>query len=221
MQWTARQPFVPPLLLDRLDRIRLRRAALLYAARGWAVTPGARLTGRRLDCGRPGCSIMTGHPALESWEDEASADPGQVNAWWRRRAYGVLLVTGREFDALEVPAAHGRRVLGAVRLVGGDAHGPVVVTPGGGWLFLVRPGTPLRDELEHRLDVVRHGRGSWIPAPPSRTPEGVVRWAVAPEQVSRLPAAAIVQTLMVEALGAVTPVRRSVPRQLSTARRGV
>ena len=37
MRWTSRQPFVPPSLLDHLDRMRLRRAALRYAAQGWVV----------------------------------------------------------------------------------------------------------------------------------------------------------------------------------------
>ena len=69
-------------------------------------------------------------------------------------------------------------------------------------MFLVRPGVPLRSELDHRLDVVRHGRGSWIPAAPSRMPEGPVRWAVAPDRTQwQLPGAESVQALLVDALG--------------------
>jgi hypothetical protein len=55
MQWTANRLFVPPPLADRLDRVRLRRHALRYAAHGWAVTPGACLVDRRFAGGRPGC----------------------------------------------------------------------------------------------------------------------------------------------------------------------
>ncbi|HEX5201623.1 bifunctional DNA primase/polymerase [Paractinoplanes rhizophilus] len=228
MQWTANRPFVPPPLADRLDRLRLRRHALRYAAHGWAVTPGACLAGHRFACGRPGCPIMMCHPALESWEDTASTDPGLVSDWWRRRPYSVLLATGGRLDALEVPAALGLRVLGAARLHRSlpgagraDALGPVAVTAAGRWMFLVRPGEPLRSELDHRLDVVRHGCGSWIPAPPSRMLEGPVRWAVPPERTQwRLPAPALVQTLMADALGATPAPRPVVPRQLSTARRG-
>ena len=217
MQWSNRQPFGRPALLDRLL---LRRAALRYAAHGWAVTPGACFTGHRFACGRPGCPIMGCHPAIESWEDDASTDAGQVARWWRRRPHSVLLATGWTFDALEVPAALGLRVLGEQRA---DARGPVAVTAAGRWMFLVRPGTPLRAELDHRLDVVRHGRGSWIPAAPSRTPTGPVRWAVSPEQVHwRLPDPDAVQTMLVDALGSTgrrpaAPVM--VPRQMSTARR--
>ena len=87
-------------------------------------------------------------------------------------------------------------------------------------MFLVRPGAPLRDELDHRLDVVRHGRGSWIPAAPSRMLEGPVRWAVPPERTQwRLPDAEVVQALMIDALAAAPKSRVTVPRQLSTARR--
>ncbi|GID32958.1 bifunctional DNA primase/polymerase [Paractinoplanes brasiliensis] len=219
MQWSVRRPFVPPVALDRL---RLRRAALRLAAHGWAVTPGARLSGHRFDCGRPGCPITACHPALESWEDTASTDPAQVRAWWRHEPYSLLLVTGRRFDAIEVPAALGLRVLGAVRLNRrGDARGPVTVTAAGRWSFLVEPGAPLRSELDHRLDVVRHGLGSWIPAAPSRMLEGPARWAVTPEQAQwRLPGAETVQQLMTDALGTVRERQLTVPRQLSTARRG-
>lgn len=225
MQWSNRQPFGRPGLLDRLL---LRRAALRYAAHGWAVTPGACLTGHRFDCGRPGCPIKGCHPATESWEDAACAGAGQVALWWRHRPYAVLLATGWTFDVLEVPAALGLRALGTARLHAGllgpgrtDVRGPVAFTPDGRWMFLVRPGTALRSELDDCLDVVRHGRGSWIPAPPSRTPEGPVRWAVSPEQVHwRLPASEPVQAVLVDALG--TAARRPgppVPRQMSTARR--
>lgn len=228
MQWTVHRPLVPAALRDRVDRLRLRRHAMRYAARGWPVTPGAHLTGHHVTCGRPGCPIMTCHPALESWADTASTDPARVQHWWRRRPYTILLATGEVFDALEVPAALGLRMLGAARLHSGvlgteraDARGPVAVTAAGRWTFLVRPGTPLRAELDNRLDIVRHGHGSWIPAAPSRMPEGPVRWAVDPGRAQwRLPDAGVVQGLLVDALGTVRGTPPAVPRQLSTARRG-
>jgi hypothetical protein len=227
MQWSHRQPFGRPTVLDRLV---LRRAALRYAAHGWAVTPGACFTGHRFACHRPGCPITGCHPAIDSWEDDATTDPARVAGWWRDRPYTVLLATGGAFDVLEVPAALGLRVLGTARLHAGllgpdrtDVRGPVAVSPDGRWMFLVRPGTQLRSELQACLDVVRHGRGSWIPAAPSRAPGGAVRWAVSPEQVHwRLPDPAAVQALLVDALGAGARPAASVvavPRQMSTARR--
>jgi hypothetical protein len=219
MRWTDHRPFVRPAVLDRR---RLRRAALRYAEHGWPVTPGARLTGHRFACGRPGCPIMACHPALDSWEETAGAEAARVRAWWRHEPYSVLLVTGRSFDALEVPAALGVRALGAVRLHRRpDAHGPVAVTAAGRWIFLVTPGRPLRSELDRRLDVVHHGLGSWVPAAPSRMLEGPVRWAVPPEQARwRLPDAEVVQARLADALGAVRAPQLTVPRQMSTARRG-
>ena len=212
MQWTSRQPFVPPALLDRLDRVRLRRAALRYASHGWTVTPGAFLAGHRFHCGRPGCSITGCHPALDSWAESASGDPARIAAWWRHQPHTVLLTTGTDFDVLEVPGTLGRRAPGA---------GPVAATAAGRWMFLVRPGRPLRPELANRLDVVRHGAGSWIPAPPNRMPEGPIRWVVAPEQVAwRLPDADRVQETLAGAVGpAPVPGARLIPRQLNTSRR--
>ncbi|AGL15305.1 bifunctional DNA primase/polymerase [Actinoplanes sp. N902-109] len=222
MQWST----------SLIDRIRLRRAAQRYAMHGWAVTPGAYPTGGRFTCGRAGCRIMGCHPAVESWEDDASTDVARVAGWWRQHPYTVLLATGSGFDVLEVPAAVGLRVLGAVRLhtgvIGpeqGDARGPVAVTPSGRWMFFVLPDGELRPELASCLDILHHGRGSWIPAAPSRTPEGPVRWAVAPEQIGwHLPGSATVQAMLLDALDALgrrppRPVALSVPRQMSTARR--
>ncbi|GGN80107.1 DNA primase [Actinoplanes lobatus] len=209
MQWTSRQPFVPPSILDRPL---LRRAALRYAAHGWPVMPGSYLTGNRFDCGRPGCPITGCHPAIDSWVTSATDDPARITDWWRRHPYTVLLTTGTAFDVLEVPASLGRH--------GPDA-GPVAVTPAGSWMFLVQPGTALRPELERRLDVVRHGTGSWIPVPPSRTADGPVRWEVPPGRSQwRLPDSARVQERLVIALGpARRPGQPDIPRQLSTARR--
>ncbi|MEU4427421.1 bifunctional DNA primase/polymerase [Actinoplanes sp. NPDC024001] len=210
MQWTSSQPFVPPSLLDRLDRVRLRRAALRYAEHGWPVTPGSYLTGHRFHCDRPGCPITGCHPALDTWAESASGDPARITGWWRHRPHAVLLTTGESFDVLEVPAPLARRAHGL---------GPAAVTATGRWMLMVRPGRPLCPELERRLDVIRHGVGSWIPAPPSRMVEGPVRWAVPPEQVGwRLPDAEMVQERIAAALGPV-PGRPIVPRQLSTSRR--
>jgi hypothetical protein len=85
-------------------------------------------------------------------------------------------------------------------------RGPVAVTPGGRWMFLVRPGEPLRPELEQCLYVVCHGTGSWIPAPPTRLPEGPIRWVVSPEENRwRLPESYPVQQVLIDALYGLAP----------------
>jgi hypothetical protein len=132
---------------------------------------------------------------------------------WTVELHGelVLLGTGSELDAIEVPPGLGA----AVR-----EPGPVAVTATGRRVFLVRPGSPLRPELERRLDVVRHGPGSWVAVAPSRLPEGPMRWAIAPAVVGwRLPPSDDVQRLLVDALDARPVTRPAVPRQLSTSRR--
>jgi hypothetical protein len=132
---------------------------------------------------------------------------------WTVELHGelVLLGTGSELDAIEVPPGLGA----AVR-----KPGPVAVTATGRCVFLVRPGSPLRPELERRLDVVRHGPGSWVAVPPSRLPEGPMSWAIAPAAVGwRLPASDDVQRLLVDALDSRPAARPAVPRQMSTSRR--
>lgn len=165
-----------------LTRLRLRRAAIRLATRGWPVTPGAWLRAGRFDCGRLGCPTTACHPALEGWEQAASQDPSRIAAWWRYTPHSLLLPTGARFDALEVPAALGRF---AVRspLWSDRTCGPVIAMPTGRWLFPVRRGGTVSPELVRRLDVILHGRGSWIPAPPTRLAEGPVRWVVPPTRV--------------------------------------
>ena len=195
-----------------LDRVRIRRVAMRYAVHGWSVTPGACLARHRFVCGRAGCPTTGCHPATEDWEDTASVDPVRVAAWWRSRPHSVLLATGRAFDVIEVPAYLGQYVLDTANphpaLAGPDqdrVRGPVAVTPNGRWMFLVRPGDPLRPELSSCLYILRHRTGSWIPAPPTRLPEGAVRWAVAPEETRwRLPGSYAVQELLVDALRTLT-----------------
>ncbi len=217
MRWILEPPFT---------RISLRRAAVRYADHRWDVLPGAWLEGSRFACGRPGCPTTSCHPALDRWEQAANADPARVGAWWRRHPHAVLLATGREFDALEVPTHLGRKVLLAAGTHAGvvgpgrlQVRGPVAATPTGRRMFLVRPGDPLLPELDNSLDVVRHGAGSWLPAPPSRMPEGRVRWIVSPDEVSwRLPDSYALQRLLVDAVSVRLPHGRF-PRQLSGTRR--
>jgi hypothetical protein len=143
------------------------------------------------------------HPALTRWETAASSDPADVAAWWSESPCSVLLATGRVFDAIEVPAP-----LGAAAYL---PAGPVVITPRG-WLFLVAAGDGLRPELATRLDVVLHGPGSWIPAPPTRTPQGPVRWLErlrwSERPVVCLPEPGAVQQRLVAALKTVVRQRR-------------
>jgi len=181
-------------MLAGFRQARLRRAAVRYAGHGWDVVPGAVRCGDRFRC-MTRCPTMACHPDWAGWEQTATRDPQWVAALWAFRPRAILLATGRAFDVLEVPAFLGA---GADRRT---ARGPVAVTGAGRWMFLVRPGAVLRAEFADRPDVVLHGAGSWIPAPPTLTLEGRVRWLVDPEEVSwRLPDARQVQAGLARAL---------------------
>jgi hypothetical protein len=139
-------------------------------------------------CDRPTCWATSCHPLLPDWE--TSTD---FCDWWQDKPHSVLLPTGRVFDAIEVPALVGSAVRGTC--------GPIILTPNGHWTFLVLAGTPLMTDLAERGDIVLHGRGSWIPAPPTVLPEGGVRWHLSARQVGwTLPSARAVQVALLSAL---------------------
>lgn len=183
------------------SRWRLRRAALAMAAHDWPVAPGACLRNGRFYCRDAGCRTVSCHPLLDQWEQRASAEVGRIAQWWRYAPHSLLLPTGFRFDVLEVAAPLGALVV-ASRHWRGTNRGPVAAAPTGRWMFLVQSGHPLCPELAGDFSMVRHTRGSWVPAPPTRLAEGPVRWRVPPAEVAwRLPAADAVQQLLAGVLG--------------------
>jgi hypothetical protein len=185
----------------------LRRAASRYADQGWRVLPGAYRRGDRFLCS-PLCPTSTCHPAVEPWEDIASAHAAQVDAWWRQFAYSILLPTGHSFDVIEVSHSLGATAASLV-------NAPVAMSPTGRWMFLVDPGDSLRPELASRLDVVWHAAGSWIPAPPTPTPSGRIQWVIDPARLDwRLPDPYEVQQVLISHLPMAK--RRPRPVQATT-----
>jgi Bifunctional DNA primase/polymerase, N-terminal len=188
--------------------------------------PGAFLIGDRYACG-PLCPGMSCHPAVHHWEKAASSDLSDVKRWWAEVPFSILLSTGHAVDVIEAPAWLGISAFGhadhAIRSVRKNsqpgpkrilhwgieetaAAGPIVATPAGQWLFLVRSGQPLQPELASRIDIVLHARGSWISAPPSPTPTGRLRWQVPPAAVRwQLPEAQAVQEHLIAALKRPSP----------------
>jgi hypothetical protein len=60
-----------------------------------------------------------------AWQIEASSDPAEVGKWWRDRPEAnIILVTGRVFDVLDVPADAGMVALGRL-----DRHAPATTGP--------------------------------------------------------------------------------------------
>jgi hypothetical protein len=187
---------------------RLAAAAVEYATLGWpvclgavprddsswhlrsslATRGGARGTGRACSCDRIGCPAPGAHPVSAAWQIEASSDPAEVARWWRERPdANIILVTGRVFDVLDVPAAAGAVALGRMdRSPAGT--GPVAFTADDRALFFVTTRGAPADEDEWwscRLDC----------EPDSFAPVAGLRWhcrdsyVVAPSRAGRGPTA--------------------------------
>jgi hypothetical protein len=170
---------------------RMAAAAAEYAAMGWPLCLGAYPPGRAqrhgemlraCSCDRIGCPAPGAHPVSPAWQVEATADPVLVESWWGAQPEAnVILVTGRVFDVLDVPANAGATALtrmeqAAVR------PGPVAISAGDRALFFVATrGTPADEdewwschldcepEMNPEVAGMRwHCRNSYVLAPPSR-----------------------------------------------------
>jgi Bifunctional DNA primase/polymerase, N-terminal len=183
-------------------RAPLGQAAERYAQLGWPVCVGAHprsgglKTGRACSCDRVGCPAPGAHPVSPTWQMQATVDTEVIRTWWAARPEAsVILVTGRVFDVLEVPAAVGAAALASIEEAG-IAAGPVAEIGDGMFFFVTTRGAPA-DEDEWwscRLDCEPenitsqgslrwHCRDSYVLAPPSAGTAGfTVRWLRDPDQ---------------------------------------
>lgn len=191
-------------------------AALDYAAMGWPVCPGAHLRddrargswpsgpshgrvrelGRACSCDRIGCPAPAAHPISAAWQIEASSDAGDAARWWRERPEAnIILVTGRVFDVLDVPAAAGTAALARMKRAR-VRTGPVALSAGDRALFFVATrGAPADEDewwschLDSEPDdfapvagLIWHTRNSFVLAPPSRSAAGPAQWIAEPRE---------------------------------------
>lgn len=198
-------------LMRRRGRVRgmhklpaMGAAALEYAALGWPVCMGAHPIrgvhgtmemGRACSCDRVGCPAPGAHPVSPTWQMQATTDKSTVGHWWEARPEAnVILVTGRVFDVLDVPAAPGEAALAAMAARGVDT-GPVAVAGTDRMFFFVATRGAPADEDEWwscgldsspdtfvQSESLRwHCRESYVLAPPSRYGTGQdVRWVRTP-----------------------------------------
>ena len=197
-------------MVDAMQRVRRRRggdrlavAAAAYAARGWPVCPGAHLrsrqpgsSGRACSCDRVGCPAPGGHPLSPAWQIQASTDPAIVAGWWTVLPQAsIVLVTGRAFDVLDVPARAGLLALDRMARAA-ITPGPVAVSADDRALFFVAArAAAVADDDEWwscHLDCVPetlpavtglrwHCRDSYVVAPPSPLARGeTARWVREP-----------------------------------------
>jgi hypothetical protein len=177
------------------------QAAEHYAALGWPVCAGAHprhgalKSGRACSCDRVGCPAPGAHPVSPTWQMQATVDTGVIREWWAARPEAsVILVTGRVFDVLDVPAAVGAAALASIEGAGITA-GPVAEA-GDRMLFFVTTRGAFADEDEWwscRLDCQPesitgqaslrwHCRDSYVLAPPSAGGGGfAARWIRDPD----------------------------------------
>ena len=179
-------------------------AAAQYAAMGWPVCLGAQHyrgtraamePGRACSCDRLGCPAPGAHPTSPAWQMQATVDLNTIQRWWvTRPEANVILVTGRVFDALDVPVAAGSAALEQMQAAGAAA-GPVALAGLDRMLFFVTTrGSPadedewwscgLDSEPESVVAGLRwHCRDSYVLAPPSRDPSGAAgRWLRSPHE---------------------------------------
>jgi hypothetical protein len=184
---------------------RMAVAAARYARMGWPVCAGTYPpdrtqrpgeTCRACSCDRLGCPAPGAHPVSPAWQIQATADPVLVGRWWLTSPEAnVILVTGRVFDVLDVPASAGMTALARMDS-SGVQPGPVALSAGDRALFFVmtrgRPADEdewwschLDSEPEPVAEVTGlrwHCRDSYVLAPPSRFGGGAPsRWIREPD----------------------------------------
>jgi hypothetical protein len=189
---------------EQTAREQMASAARQYAALGWPVCQGAcppgavarAAGGRACSCDRIGCPAPGAHPVSPAWQIQASAEPAGVSRLWAAAPEAnVILVTGRAFDVLDIPAAAGLAALDQMERAG-TRPGPVAVSVGERALFFVasRAAHTTQDEwwachldcepddLDQAAGLRWHCRGSYVLAPPSRYGSGqAARWIREPD----------------------------------------
>jgi hypothetical protein len=199
-------------MVEAVLRSRRRRAeermvvaAERYAAMGWPVCVGAYPpgrpqrpgeAGRACSCDRLGCPAPGAHPVSPAWQIQATADPALIGRWWLASPEAnVVLVTGRVFDVLDVPARAGMTAL--ARMDRSEAQpGPVALSAARRALFFVSTrGRPADEDewwschldsepedVEQVAGLRWHCRDSYVLAPPSRFGSGqAARWLRDPD----------------------------------------
>jgi len=126
---------------------------------------------------------------------QATTDSAVIGQWWEARPEAnVILVTGRVFDVLDVPAVAGATALAKMGADGVET-GPVAVEDAERMLFFVMTrgapdhedewwscGLDASPDPTEQAELVRwHCRDSYVLAPPSRFGSGQdVRWVREP-----------------------------------------
>jgi hypothetical protein len=149
-------------------------AALLYAARGWAVLPCHQATGHSCGCGQRDCPSPAKHPRTRRGLHDATTDPERIRRWWQKwPSANVAVRTGSESGVIVLDVDVDRGGLGALfnlqRRYGALPPSRAVRTGSGGrHYWFAHPGSPVRNSagrLGPGLDI--RGDGGYVISPPS------------------------------------------------------
>jgi hypothetical protein len=155
--------------------------ALQYAGRQWCVFPLHSVQDGRCTCGRD-CGKNAGkHPRVKGGFKVATADPRQIEAWWRKwpdANIGIATGAVSGIVVIDIDGATGRatlqRLVAQYELLPRTEH---VKTARGWHLYFAMPPTcpPIPCSTGDGLDV--RGDGGYVVAPPSRHASGhVYQW---------------------------------------------
>lgn len=162
----------------RADDVMLR-AALDYAAHGWAVFPVQGISGGRCCCRMGDCSSPGKHPLTRHGVRDATIDARVIAGWWKRWPDANLgLATGRASGVVVIDVDPPRGELSLTRLVDAGRELPETATvrtgSGGLHLYFLASGFPLGNSAGRLPGVglelpgidLRADRG-YVVAPPS------------------------------------------------------
>lgn len=117
---------------------------------------------------------------------EATTDPDQIAAWWRDKpTANIGLATGHVVDVIDFDGALGHEAWGRLwrdrpeddgSLVPGVKLLATVSTPRPGGLHAYVPATGNGNHAHTAPGVDYRGRGGYVLAPPSTTPQGTYRF---------------------------------------------
>lgn len=165
------------------------RAALAYAANGWAVFPVNGVIGGRCGCGARDCSSPGKHPLTRHGLKQATTDAGVVEAWWKRWPQAnVAIATGSASGivVIDVDLPAGSSSLNRLGDQGHELPETLTVRTGSGGIHLYygTPAAPLSNAagrlpgIECELPGVDlRAAGGYVVAPPSLHVSGTrYRW---------------------------------------------
>jgi putative DNA primase/helicase len=149
-------------------------AAQAYAALGWRVLPVYSIVRGRCMCGKTSCSAPGKHPRINKWQERATTDPAQIEAWWKTMGLSnVGVATGAKSGivVVDVDPRHG----GEASLVRLNLPETYAVQTGGGGrhLYYQHPGGEIPNSAGRiGLGIDIRGDGGFVVAPPSNHASG-------------------------------------------------